>query len=508
MDLTTKNGRKAAIKMIESHTNKGRKTESYQASEIYQDRIKEYVVETLREQFSETTVREMPIVSSVNICKRIVDQLACIYSDQPTREFTELSDDQIEVMNDIYDDMGANNKLALANRLYKNHDHCLIQVVPKMGKMIMRVLKPHQWDAIPNELDPEVAKAIIISSYDNYNELSEAADQVAPATGVSSLASQAKNDYEEQLALNKSTSSGDKLYYVYTLDEMYTMTKGGDIVGEVMPNPLRDFELLPFVEVSNEKEFEYWVRPHNSYAQFTRDFNSSMSQVQQVVKMQGFAVGVLKGPQELLMETVTVGPNIILKLPNDVNAGVETDFQYITPGSDIAGSIQYLEVLLTTFLSSNGINPKTVSMDGTAQTYSSGIERLLAMIEKVSASRADFDLFEKTESKIYALIKAWLSVLDNAINLDDKYKIRGLPEDSQIKVTYAKPELVKSDSEELDVIEREVALGISSPIAAIMEREKLSREQAEERFDLYAEDMMRMTPTQPPVMDIDNGDQE
>jgi len=41
-----------------------------------------------------------------------------------------------------------------------------------------------------------------------------------------------------------------------------------------------------------------------------------------------------------------------------------------------------------------------------------------------------------------------------------------------------------------------------------MEREKLSREQAEERFDLYAEDMMRMTPTQPPVMDIDNGDQE
>ena len=164
--------------------------------------------------------------------------------------------------------------------------------------------------------------------------------------------------------------------------------------------------------------------------------------------------------------------------------------------------------MLTTFLSSNGINPKTVSMDGTAQTYSSGIERLLAMIEKVSASRADFDLFEKTESKIYALIKAWLSVLDNAINLDDKYKIRGLPEDSQIKVTYAKPELVKSDSEELDVIEREVALGISSPIAAIMEREKLSREQAEERFDLYAEDMMRMTPTQPPVMDIDNGDQE
>ena len=488
MNLTTAGGRKKAIEMIESNSNLGRKTESYQASEIYQDRIKEYVVETLREQFSENTIREMPIVSSVNICKRIVDQIACIYSDQPERDFTELNGDQAEVMNLIYDDMNANAKLDLANRVYKNHDQCLIQVVPKMGKLIMRILKPHQWDAIPDERDPETAKAYIISAYDNYNELSEAADSPVAATGVETNYSQASDNYKDNLALKKSQGDDNKLYYFYTMEEMFTATKSGQLVGEPIPNPLAAFGMMPFVEVSSNKEFEYWVRPHNSYSKFTRDFNAAMSQVQQVVKMQGFAVGVLKGPQELLMESITIGPNIILKLPVDANAGIDTDFQYVNSGADIAGSIQYLEVLLTTFLSSNGINPKTVSMDGSSQQYSSGIERLLAMIEKVSASRSDFDLFEKSEQSIYKLIKAWLSALDNATNLEEKYKIRGISEDSQIKVTYAKPELVKSEAEELDVIEREIALGISSPIKAIMDRDGLSRDDAEERYIQYQND--------------------
>ena len=497
--LTTKSGRMMAVAKIESNTNKGRKTTSYQASEIYNDRIKEYVIEELREQFSENTVKELPIVSSVNICKRIVNELSCIYSDAPTREFTELTDDQVKTMELVYDDMNANTKLNLANRLYKNHDQCLIQIMPKHGALSMRVLKPHQWDSVPMDNDPETAKAIIISTYDNHDELQESADNPGSATGVETTYKQASENYKEELAFKK--QGQHKVYAVYTMQEQFRMDSRGNILGEPVPNPLASANMLPFIDVSKDKEFEYWVRTENPYAQFTRSFNAAMSTVQQVVKMQGFAVGVLKGPQDLLMESITIGPNVILKLPNDEAAGITTDFQYVNPGSDIAGSIAYLEVLLTTFLSSNGIDPKTVTMSGEGQTYNSGIERLLSMIEKVSASRSDYDMFAKVEQEVYRLIKEWLSVLDSATNIEDKYRVGNIPDDSKVIPTFSRPELIKSEADELDIVEREIAIGISSPIKAIMDKEGLTRDLAKEKFDQYEEDTMGAMPVVAPIVE-------
>ena len=55
-----------------------------------------------------------------------------------------------------------------------------------------------------------------------------------------------------------------------------------------------------------------------------------------------------------------------------------------------------------------------------------------------------------------------------------------------------RPELVKSESEELDIIEREIDLGISSPIRAIMRRDGLSREDAIEEYNLYSTDITRL----------------
>lgn len=488
MDLTTPNGRKRVVEWIESNENKGRKTSSYQASEILNDRIKPYVIEELRQQFSEQSVREIPIVSSVNIAKRVVNQLACIYRENPDREWTELSDEQNEIVRLVYDDMMANKKLNLANKVFKNHDQCLVQIIPKYGKLIMRILKPHQWDCIPDPIDPEMAQAIIISAYDNYDELREAADHPATATGFQANYETNKESYDQKRAW-KQRNDDNKRYLVWTREENYFMDKSGNIIGDILPNPLREFGLLPFVEIHTEKEFEYWVRAQNTFANFTVEFCAAMSQVQQVVKMQGFAQAILKGPQELLMENIQIGPNMVLKLPVDPNAGIDTDFQFANPGSDINGSLKYLETLLTTFLSSHGVDPKTISMNGEAQTYTSGIERLLAMIEKVSASREDYDTFERVEQKVWEVIKAWLTVLGNSQTLDRKYQIGNIPEDSQVKVDYASPEMVKSDMEELDVISREIELGISSPIKAIMERENLSREQAQERYLEYQNDM-------------------
>jgi hypothetical protein len=490
MDLTKKSERKKLIDRLEGNANKGRKTVSYQASEIYSDNIKDYVIAHLREQFDEESIKEIPLVSSINLCKRVVDQRSCVYKEAPQRDFTEVSEEQVDILNRVYDDMGANTKLGLSNRLFSNHNQCLLQVLPKKGKLVMRVLKPHQWDAVVDPSDPEEAMAIIISSYDNYDEKSEAADEPNSATGSQTNYKSNNEVYKQDEASKQLLKEDDKTYLVWTKEENYFMNREGTILGEPLPNPLKAFDMLPFIEISGNKEFEYWVRSSNAYSSFTVEFNATMSHIQQIVKMQGYAQAVLSGPQELLMENIKVGPNYVLKLPVDKNAGIETKFEFASPGSDIRGSLDFLEVLLTAFLTSNGLDAKTVSLSGEGTTYNSGLERLLAMLEKVSASREDYDLYEKVEGKLFKLITAWLEVLNTSETLDRKYYLGAIPEDAQVKVEFAKPEMVTSEVETLDQFQREIDMGIASPISILMERDNLTREQAEERYLEYQDDQL------------------
>lgn len=493
MDLSTRNGRRKLIDHIESQDNLGRKASSYRASEILNDRLKPYVIEELREQFDENSIKEIPVVSSINIAKRIVNALACIYREAPVRGFPELTEDQVEQVKTLYSDMELNKKLNLANKCFKNHDQCLVQIVPKNGRLYPRILKPHQWDIIPSMTDPDEAAGYIISAYDNYSELIEAADEPGTATGQMTAYEANSRNYKSQKAVEQTTKK-KRLYLVWTMEENYFMNHDGDFVGEVMPNPLRDFGMMPFVEIHGEKEFEYWVRAQNTYADFTIDFCVNLSSVSQVVRMQGFAQAILKGHPEMMPESLMMGPTKCLKLPVDPQAGVDTDFEFAQPGSDIAGSIQFLEVLLAAFLSSNGIDPKTVSLKGESQQFNSGLERMLAMIEKVSASREDYDTFEKVEYKIWKLIKAWLLVLNNTDTLDEKYQIGSFDFDTPMTIEFAAPEMVKSDMEELDIIQREIDLGISSPVRAIMQREQVTREVALEIYEEYQQDLIRRAP--------------
>lgn len=486
--IIDQNEMKEIIAHIESDQNKGRKAEIYKQAEIYNNRIRQYVVAELRGQFDEATIREMPVVASVNVARRVINKVASIYNEAPDRDYTLLSDDQKEIAWRVYHDMEVNKKLRMANIYFKLHKQCLLWIIPKGGKLIVRILRPSQWDVIVDHRDPEVAKGYIISSYDDYYELLEASDPPGTATGQRTISSQSTENYKQDLAFKQQSNQKNKKYLVWTKQANYFVNADGERIGEVMPNPLED--TLPFIEVSDEKEFEYWVRQASLETDFTVDFNTRMSEVAQVVKMQGFAQAYMKGPKDVLIESQRVGPNYILKLPNDPQAGIETEFGFAQPGSDIQGSISYLETHLSSFLSCFGLDPSTVSLKGDSSKFNSGLERLLAMIETMSASRSDYDLFQRAETMIWELVVKWQNALSNTSTLDDKYKIGAISDDAQVVVKFSMPEMIKTDSDQLDIYQREMDMGITSPIKVIMEREDVSREEAEKLYAQYQKDMM------------------
>lgn len=482
--LQSESGRKKLIEYLESKDNLGRKNESFKQSEIYNDRIKPYVINELREQFQEQTVIEMPLVKSVNIAKRCVNNQAIIYNEAPERDWTDLTDEQKEVLWNVYHDMKANKKLSVGNKFYKLHTQCLLQIIPKDKKLIMRVLHPHQWDAIPSVEDPEIADAIIISAYDKSDSLE--VDGLSTPTGNRQTADQSSYNYEENASMRERERQQKKRYVVWTRELNFIMNGNGEVEGEVLENPIGE---LPFIEVSGEKDFEYWVRQASSYTDFTVEFNAAMTETRQTVKMQSFAVAIVKAPKEMQFSNLQIGPNYLLHLPMDKNAGVETEFEFASPTANIEGAIRFLEVMLSGFLSSNGIDPKTVTMNGETQTYTSGIDRLLALIDKMQASKDDYDTFQWVESKVFDLIRLWLNVLNGTESLDPKYYVT-IPESSEVFVKYHEPTMVQTEADKIDLFSKKIELGLASPITALMEMENMSRKDAEKKYIEIQKDLM------------------
>lgn len=423
--------------------NIARKNKSFEQYEILNDRLNKYVTDYLLSQFSKDTVLEMPVVSSINLAKRVIDKQACVYSGDTTREFSLLTDEQKAEIEMLYLDSEINKKLAKANRYFKLQGQCLLMVLKKEDDLDIKVLLQHHYDVIPNDTNPEIADAYIISTYDRSlmmksdNSNQKIADQ---------------DDYKAKL----------ERYLVWTNESNFIFDGNGNIVSEVLPNPLGNLDM--FIDVAADKDFEYFVRGGSSVTDFAVQYCGALSDLGNVIKMQGYAVAFMTGDEKYLPKSITVGPNKVLLLPTDAQNPVKPEFGFASPSPDIAGSIQYIETLLSNFLTSRGLDAKLVTGSGDGQKYASGIERLLALIENFEASKSDFDLFYKVEDELFDVIKQWCAV---TYNTDQKFLSFNIPEESEISVKFFEPNMIQSESEKLDNIQKKRDLGIMSRVEAI-----------------------------------------
>jgi hypothetical protein len=484
--LQTQDDRLQVIKDIKSQENKDRKVKSLRQFEVYRGNLYTYVYNYLSRQFSASTLKEIPIVASINIANRVVDQEASIYDREPKREFLGLSDDQKSAIESIYESMEANVKLAFSNAMFKLQDQNTLMVIPKNGDINIRVLKNHQVDVIPNADNPEIADAYIISSLDkndsqfnaiagsNYNEqgtYTQRGDGINQSIGD-------PDDYQATL----------ERYLVWTKTEHFFMNGYGEVIGNVEPNPIG---MLPFIDISAEKDFEFWVRAASTVVDFCIEYNSALSMQNQVIKMQGFSQMWISGTKETMPENIQVGPNFILKLikGKDVDGNaVDTEVGFASPTPDLSGTKAHLEMLLANFLSSKGVTTGLVT-SGKTDTYSSGMERMLAQIEQFSASRSDFAIYRSVEEQLFELVKAWHNLAVNVDGLlEPEYVSTLISDEAEVNVCFEGPELIKSEKEVVELAQLKEELGVASKVDSIMAIYDLDRDAAKLKLKEIEED--------------------
>lgn len=506
-DLRIEKDRKTLIKeVLNTDENTQRKADSAKQQEIMNDRLDQYVREHLKGEFGADTVKEMPIISSVNLTRRIVKQEASIYRDHPERDFLELSPDQIETVGRIYDDMKIDSMLAKSNENFKLQQQTHLQIVPRNGKLIMRTLMGHHIDSIPDPLNPEEAIGYVISSFDKESFLRDNTKDTPTGFKGRSVhtAPQFSDGVNQKIGDRDDAKSTLKRYVVWTRDHHnekgelipgmnFIMNGKAEILSDVnaVLNPLRDIDptLLPIINVANnEGTFEYWVRQGQSVSDFNIAYAAELSSLSQIVRLQGYSQAVLSGSKELMHESLQIGPTKFLKLTVDPDQPVDTKFEFVNPSPDLDGSIRFLEMLLANFLTSRGVDPKIISGKSDATSFSSGIERLLHNLERFEASREDISLFTNAEDKIFNLVKAWHNVSRGTDRLEEKYLTSVIPDESSVVVSFNKPEMIQTRQERIAQVEKEMDLGLISRIDALEQFHGIDRDAAIEKAKQIDED--------------------
>lgn len=459
--------RKQILDGIFSAENVCRKRKSFGDYQIYNDNAYKYVRERLVKQLGVETTENMQIMSQLNVAKRMVQERASIYNTPPERLYSDITNGDKEALTKMFSDCGYNTVLGKANQYYCLRHQTFLQSIVKNGRVHLKVIHGHNIDVIPDEADPELAAGYIVSSFDKTGLIaSDGTNQVTadPDDGKKHL----------------------KTFYVYTKDFTFVMDGNGKInPASIIPN---EIGLLPFVDVAKDKDLQFFVELGQALTDFTVDFNVVWSDLMYTMRLQNFSIGVVTGDPALKPVQMIIGANKWLFMPtNPNNPESKLNFEFKNPSPQIDSSLKAIESLITTFLTTQGLDTKAVQVSNNGQTgFSSALERLLAMIDQYIATKEDFDLFKVVEKEVHKITCAQMAYLSGSEFLLPDYVVTQGIVDSQVEVKFHEPQMIETQLEKLTNGQKEIDLGLSDKVQLYAKLKGVSVEQAEkDLLDLH-----------------------
>jgi hypothetical protein len=472
MDILKKNELKDVFAEIEGYENKLRRYNAFKELDIYNQNQSKYILEKIRKMYGEEAACSIQAETSINLATRIVNAESSIYKRPALRTFSG-TEKEIEQANSHYNYMNADEKLKTANRLFRLGNQCAIQVIPKNGKLKTRVLYKHQYDVVPLENDPESAFMYIIPMQ-------------AKSLEVQEMYSRGDGMNQKIADLNDSDLSKNR-YIVWTSKYNFMADGNGSII-DPLTGQLRSLgneneilnpiQTLPFVDISGDKLMGFWSSYGSSLTDFSISFGCTLSDIGEIVKLQGYSQAVISSLEE--PKAISVGPHRALWMKKDKNEPGDKDptFQFVSPSPDLQGSLKFVEDKLKIFLTSRGTDSNTVST-GQSKDYASGLERLLAMVDRAEATAEDKVLFQRVEQEYFNLIKKWNVHIQNAQDVQPEANISQMPMSMEMTVKFDQPIEIQTKEQKETSAMRRIEMGLLSRKMAAMEIYEISEDQAE-----------------------------
>jgi hypothetical protein len=469
--------RKQIVTDINGDENMSRKRFELRKFDIYRNRQAGYVLERLRDEFGLKSVDNMRKVLSINILPRIIQEMASLYNCEPERHFSNASEQEEDLLERLYHRSQFDQNMRLANRYYKLHDQAFLYIVPRQGMIAPRVLSPKDVDVIPDATNPEKAYAYIMSVYNNEDDTT-----LIPQQGMTEGGQYYNtNTTNQTIADDSDADAFSERYVVWTAEYHFTMDGMGQIIGEVIPNPIG---MLPFVDISLEKDFQFFVRRGNAAAEFVIDLLTQMSDLANVARLQGYSQAIVYSAEE--PKDIRVGPSKVMWLKLDPNMpDARPQFVFESPSPDLNAGLEIINVQLKMFLSSVGLDSTVVSGKNEAKAFSSGVDHLLANLDKFQASKQDMDLFRNVETQAFDLMRAWSNEMQSATDegaLDEDIRGVQISDKVEISIKFEEPTSVQTQSEKEDSVIKRLDAGLMTKKSALMELYGYDEDKADEEL--------------------------
>lgn len=491
--------RKQLIAQFNSADNKRRKDEAFKGYECLKDKTINYVIELLLKQFDSATVQEMQYATTnISILRKVIDKLAKVYANGVKR--TMPVESETPAIEEMAEALGMNAKMKKANKYFRTFKNTVVYTRPypaDNGQYGIKVeaLPPFHYDAIENPDCPEMPLAIVLSDYVPSRQTLYALGNPAQAGrgGPVGVVRDVVMDAPSIGAVDPHAEE-KKEYIWWTKNYHFTTdAKGQIIAGELdLSNPILE---MPFVNFAGEQDGQFWAEGGADLIDAGIKINTLVTNVNHVAISQGYGQMYMIG--ENLPKTVKVGPThcIQLEYKKDENPVPSVGFLNSNPPiNDLKGLVEmYVALMLSTNnLSTSGFS---LNLQGGAN-FASGIALLIDKSESIEDVEEQSAIFVTNEPKIWGHIGKWQEVYSSKNLLTEEFQTIKMPkEPKEVQIEFPAHQPILSESEQLDILQRRMELGLNTMIEIIMrDNPALSEAEAKEKLKKILEEKMeRMT---------------
>lgn len=436
--------------ILESSESKLRKEEHTRRREVYRDRVKEYVLRLLRIEMGKDTASEMQHrTPNINITKKIVDKKARVYKDRPIRA-TEVEAEQ-EKLDNAVDVLKLDYVMKQVNAAVELHLNILVSVMPyfdrKTGKYgtQVQILDPSRFDVIEDEENPADPLAVITSYFNDAQGFLQdyRAGDASPEVIAASQASKG--------------AESKQCFIWWTDNYHFTTDDKGVIISDQLNKNANPFGGMPYTSFAKKQADSFWVSGGEGVVDNAILFNMMMADMNYSAKYQSIGIGYIKGKGSL--SSVTTGPSRFVKMEYEEGDPVP-EIGFANPSPALAENMAILEQFLSLFLTSEGLEPGSITGQPSAGQAQSGIQEIIQRSEPTAIIEDEQQLYKDTEPAIVrSLARVVAAFKDSALLMDDVRELVGMPLDLDYDLTFRTPAPFTTEKERLELAKMKMDSG-------------------------------------------------
>lgn len=391
--------------------------------DLYGNAITAAVLDQIRRVYKQPE-RITPV--SVNILRKIINRLACVYLQDATRSI-DGTEQERAIFSGIEDSAALPVQMKMANRLCKLTGNVLLRPVWRNNAMRLDLLTGDILDVQTGD-SPEDLLSVLVTHH--------------PANGKADEIS----------------------YSLWTAEEYQRLSYSGTVL-ESEPNP---YGRLPFVPIWNmPPTSEFWLPGAEDLILLQDAVNERLTDLCYVLKFQSFGVGYVKGTKikAAKHDSLESGPGSVFLLPEGADLG------FAAPDAPVEACLEAIDKLMKWAAVSNGLPASSMTLEPSEE---SGLSKIVANSELAEARRDDIAMFAKVEEQLFQLMR----VIWNAHN-----PARQIREAATLTVDFYDPKPSMTATEQLKEWQGMMELGLISPVDVLLEKNPdLTRDAAKARL--------------------------